>query len=77
LSKIHYLSSIGRLRENTNDTTIKTENGNDEGKVMVDNTLPVYLSYDKIKKIKLVNPHLARIVKVNLIFFPFYILIFY
>ena len=51
LSKIHYLSSIGRLKENINIPIIKKENGYDESEIVVDNALPVSKLYGTIKKL--------------------------
>ena len=39
---------------------------------MVYNALPISIPYETIRKIKLVNPHLATIVKVELLYIPFY-----
>ena len=74
LSKIHYLSSIGRLTNNSSKQ--KSENEKEENEITIDNILPVLLQYDALKKIKLVNPQQASIVKSELVFFPFYVINF-
>lgn len=77
LSKIHYLSTIGRLNNdqygnrNTKSDIIKDDTEADD-EVTVKNSLPVLIQYDMIKKIRLVNPQQATIAKSELIFFPFY-----
>ena len=76
LSKIHYLSSIGRLNNSSSKQNNENQKEQEENEITVDNTLPVLLQYDAIKKIKLVNPQQASIVKSELVFFPFYVINF-
>ncbi len=76
LSKIHYLSSIGRLNNDSSKQNNENQKEQEENEITVDNTLPVLLQYDALKKIKLVNPQQASIVKSELVFFPFYVINF-
>jgi len=80
LSKLHYLSSIGRLNKKNDNNVIENkdenENTNEKNELIISNALPVLIQYDLLKKIKLVNPQKASIIQAELIFFPFYILKF-